>query len=282
MALNIPTIRLLSTSILVALSGVFKLYIVSLFLGIELSAPVYLSFFLVIYATYTLDRALDCEEDKINRKELVSSRKDIALIVCLISLITASILLFRENLLFIAFLPFAIGYVYSRGLRIGNSTVKLKGNFGMKNLTVALTWGLTIFAIAQQCAGISRALLFVFPFFAVKSFINTVIYDFRDVEGDRIGGLKTLPVCLGVEKTQELLQIMHILLHLWVVVIILLDLVYPEIVLFLVSWFSGMVYTIVYTTPPPADESRFRKIMRDVLVDGEFIMAVFIKQITGF
>ncbi len=197
MVIYTPTLQLLRASILVALSGVFRIFIASLFLGIAPSRWIYLAGFLVIYATYTLDRALGCEEDKINRKELTSSRTDIALVLCLISFLTGSFLFFREGLLLIAFLPFIIGYIYSKGIHIGRISLKLKGNFGVKNLAVSLTWGVFISGVIQQWAGIQLALLFVFPFFAVKSFINTVIYDFRDVKGDAVAGIKTLPICFG-------------------------------------------------------------------------------------
>ncbi|MBU4139264.1 MAG: prenyltransferase, partial [Euryarchaeota archaeon] len=79
MIFNVPTLKLLTGSILVGLSGVFKLHIAFLLLGIAPDLKIYLACFLIIYATYTLDRAMDNEEDKINRKELDSSRKDIAL-----------------------------------------------------------------------------------------------------------------------------------------------------------------------------------------------------------
>jgi len=58
-------------------------------------------------------------------------------------------------------------------------------------------------------AGDYSASIFVFPFFMMKSFINTVIWDFRDVKGDDAAGIKTLPIWLGEKKTRKLLQLMH-------------------------------------------------------------------------
>jgi 4-hydroxybenzoate polyprenyltransferase len=282
MVIHTPTLQLLRASILVALSGVFRIYIASLFLGIAPSRWIYLAGFLVIYATYTLDRALGCEEDKINKKELTSARKDIALVLCLISLATGSFLFFRENLLLVAFLPFIIGYIYSKGIHIGCISLKLKGNFGVKNITVCLTWGAFISGVVQHWAGIQNASLFIFPFFAVKSFINTVIYDFRDVKGDAAAGIKTLPICLGDRKTRLLLQAMHNILHLWIAIAMLLNFIKVEATLLVPLWLAGIIYTRYYTRPSPENESKIRKITRDVFVDGEFILAVFIKTITGF
>jgi 4-hydroxybenzoate polyprenyltransferase len=281
MIFNISTLKLLTGSILVGLSGVFKLHIAFLLLGITPDLKIYLACFLIIYATYTLDRAMDNEEDKINRKELDSARKDIALGFCFVSFIAGSFLLSLKGLLFIAFLPVIIGYIYSKGISIGSRKLKLKGNFGMKNLTVSLTWGSFISGIAQGSANSNIVFLFIFPFFTIKSFINTVVYDYRDIKGDSIAGIKTLPICLGETATRRLLQGMHIMLHLWIAASMLLKFVKVETVLFLVSWSAGMIYTWFFTRPSPQNETKSRKIMRDALVDGEFILAVFIRTITN-
>lgn len=281
MIFNVPTLKLLTGSILVGLSGVFKLHIAFLLLGIAPDLKTYLACFLIIYATYTLDRAMDNEEDKINRKELDSSRKDIALGFCFVSFLAGSLLLSLKGLLLIAFLPIIIGYVYSKGIRIGSHKLKLKGNFGMKNLTVSLTWGSFISGIAQGDANNNIIFLFIFPFFTIKSFINTVVYDYRDIKGDAIAGIKTLPICLGETATRRLLQGMHILLHLWIAASMLLKFVMVETVLFLVSWSAGLIYTWFFTRPSPQNETKSRKFMRDVLVDGEFILAVFLRTITN-
>ncbi|HIH45347.1 MAG TPA: UbiA family prenyltransferase [Candidatus Methanoperedenaceae archaeon] len=282
MNLHKPTLRLLCASMLVGISGAFKLHITFLFLGIAPDARTYLAGFLIIYATYTLDRAMDCEEDKVNRKDLASSRKDIAIAFCLFSFALGSWLLYQQDLLAISFIPIFSGYLYSKGLALGSRKVKLKGNFGMKNLAVSLTWGLFISGIVQRWADIGKVLFFVFPFFTIKSFINTVIYDFRDVKGDAIAGIKTLPICLGEGNTRKLLQFMHIVIHLWIAASMLLNFINPEVALLVTFFSAGIIYTGFLTKSSPASEPRIRKLMRDAIVDGEFIMALLIKTVTGF
>ncbi len=277
MGFHTPTLQLLTASILVAISGAFRVHIAFLFLDIAPDMIIYFAGFLVIYATYTLDRTHGCEEDKINKKELTAARKDIAIVFCLVSLIIGSFLFYMEGLPFIGFIPFVIGYIYSKGIRIGSFLLKFKGNFGVKNLAVSLTWGLIITGITQRWAGIARTLSFIFPFFTVKSFINTVIYDFRDVKGDAAAGLKTLPIYLGEKRTRILLQSMHIILHLWIAAAMLMNFIKLELALFLTSMFSGMIYTCFYTRPSPGKEKKLWKILRDMVVDGEFVLAVFLK-----
>lgn len=282
MVLHTPTIQLLSSSILIAVSGIFRIHIASLLLGISPGILIYFAGFLVIYATYTFDRALGSEEDAINRKELISSRKDIAIIVCLVSLAAGAFLLSQEGLLPVALLPVTIGYIYSKGLRIGRRTLKLKGNFGMKNLTVSLTWGMFISGIVQRWADIYIVLLFIFPFIMVKSFINTVIWDFKDVKGDSAAGLKTLPISLGEEKTRILLQVMHIILHLWVALAMLMNLINTEMAVLFTAGVIGLINTSIYTKPSTGNESGAWKTLRNLLVNGEFALALLIRELTYF
>ena len=278
-----PTLRLLSSSILIAVSGIFRLRIASLFLGISPGIFIYLAGFLIIYATYTFDRTLGSEEDKINKKELISSRKDIAIVICLISLAIGSVILSLDGLLLIALLPVIIGYAYGKGLRIGNRVLKLKGNFGMKNLIVSVTWGTFITGIIQHWANSGYVtLLLILPFITVKSFINTVIWDFRDVKGDAAAGIKTLPICLGEKKTRRLLQAMHIILHVWVAFGMFIGIINGEWIILFTLGLAGMLNTILYTKPSTGNEPRSWKSMRNILMHGEFILAVVLGEFICF
>lgn len=279
---TIPTIRLLTTSIPVAISGIFRLHIAFLFLGIAPEILIYLAGFLVIYSTYTFDRALDSDEDKINRKELATARKDIAVFVCLVSIIIGTIILYREGLVFMAFLPFVTGYVYSKGISVGGYKLKLKGNFGVKNIIVSFTWGIFIAGIAHHMAGDYTAFIVVFPFFMIKSFINTVIWDFRDVIGDGVAGIKTLPIWLGEKKTRGLLQVMHITLHSWIAISMAYNYVNPEIAIFLTASIAGIINTSCWTRPPSRFDTVIRKSLRNILVNGEFMLAVVLRTLSGF
>ena len=278
----IPTLKLLTTSIPVALSGAFRLHIAFLFLGVTPAIFVYLAGFLVIYSTYTFDRALDSDEDKINRKELTTARKDIAVIVCVVSLAVSIFLLYREGLVYMAFIPFIIGYVYSKGIPIRNRTLKLKGNFGGKNLVVSFTWGIFIAGIAHKMAGDYTAFLFVFPFFTLKSFINTVIWDFRDVKGDAAAGIKTLPIWLGENRTRKLLQAMHLTLHSWVALAMIFNFINPELIILITASIAGMMNTCFWTRSPSEKDTGLIKTIRTTMVNGEYMLAVFFSAISGF
>jgi len=72
---------------------------------------------LIIYTVYTLDRALESQEDAINRTELNGSNKKVGLTVSLLAVIIGSYILAKEGILTLAFLPFITGYLYSKGIK---------------------------------------------------------------------------------------------------------------------------------------------------------------------
>lgn len=262
------TINLLNASTLVAISGAFRLFIAVLFLGAEPRFLAYIAGGLVIYTIYTLDRALECKEDAVNRSELTGSRKDIAFFVSISAFIIGTCILFKEELYVLPFLPLAVGYLYSKGIKIGRLNLKLKGGLGVKNLVVALTWGAFITWIAGKSVDNIIPLIFVFSFFSSKVFINSIIYDFKDVKGDSLAGIRTLPVQLGEKKTVVFLLILHIIIHLGMLVAIITGFIAFEPIILLYSFIAGII-CINYYSIATETESKARKLIREFLVDGE-------------
>ena len=89
-------------------------------------------------------------------------------------------------------------------LKSENVALKLKGGLGVKNFVVGLTWGAFIAGLAGSNCGNMIPMVLVFTFFGVKLFVNSTIYDFKDVKGDTLAGIKTLPVSLGERNTRKL------------------------------------------------------------------------------
>jgi 4-hydroxybenzoate polyprenyltransferase len=51
-----------------------------------------------------------------------------------------------------------------------------------------------------------------------RVFVNTVIFDIRDVDGDRTNGIRTIPVIFGQSKTMAILLAVNSTLLSWLVV----------------------------------------------------------------
>lgn len=271
----LPTINLLKSSVMVSIAGTLRIYIASLLLLAQISILNCLAGGLIVYAVYTLDRALESTEDSINRSELNGANKKLALLVCLVTFVVGCYILSTSGLLLIALMPLITGYLYSKGINIGKITFKLKGGLGVKNLVVGLTWGTFIASIAGVGLKSFIPVLFMFLYYGSKLFINSAIYDFKDVKGDLMAGIKTLPVSLGEKNTRKLLAALHIISHFILATAILMHSIAFEPVVILYSFFIGMLY-IFRLTGNRENETSWGKLERLCLVDGEsgFIMCL--------
>lgn len=274
------TFELLKSSILVAFSGALRIHLAYLLLHIQSSILTCIAGGLIIYTVYTLDRALGAEEDTVNRTELNGSNKKVGLTVSLLAFITGTFILAKEGMLVLAFIPLITGYLYSKGIKIGKFALKLKGGLGMKNIVVGLTWGIFIAGLAGSGRGNLVPIVLVFIFFGVKLFINSAIYDFKDVKGDTLAGIKTLPVSLGTQKTRNLLSAMHLLSHLALGIALIHGVLAFEPLIIVYSFICGLI-CIQSFTGSEEEKPSLQKLERTVLVDGESASILGLRIVAG-
>lgn len=275
-----PTLHLLNSSTLVSISGALRIYIAFILLQLQCNILSCIAGGLVVYSVYTLDRALDSEEDAVNRSELKGARRDIALFVCLLTFLIGAYLLFRDGLLLLAFLPLVTGFLYSKGIKVGKHHLKLKGGLGVKNLVVGVTWGAFIAGIAGWYAESILPVLAVFLYFGIKLFVNSSVYDFKDIKGDALAGIKTLPVSLGEQKTRDILLSIHLISHSLLSVLIMVGLVGYEPIVLVYSFIAGLVCITKFAAPVET-ESKNRLYKRLFVVDGESSVIVGLKAVIG-
>lgn len=274
------TFELLKSSVLVAFSGAFRVHIAFLLLHVQSSLLACFAGGLVIYTVYTIDRTLESKEDTANRSELNGSRKEIGLAAALLTFFIGSYLLAKAGLLIIAFIPFVIGYLYSKGIKIGRFAVRLKGRAGVKNLVVGLTWGACTAGLAGKSCGSIVPVILVFIFFGFKLFINSTIYDFKDIKGDTLAGIKTLPVILGETNTRNLLSGMHLFSHLILGIALINGFLSFEPLIILISFILGLICIQNYTKYVD-EELPLHKLARTVLVDGESTLILGLRLISN-
>jgi len=223
---------------------------------------------LIIYSVYTLDRTLDSEEDVINRSELTGSKKEIGAMVTVIAFLGGAYLFAKRGLSGLAFLPFVTGYLYSKGIKIGKFSLKLKGGLGIKNTITGFTWGLSIAGVAgHECNSLLPVVL-VFLFFGMKLFLNSTIYDFKDMKGDYLAGIKTLPACLGANKTRSILLILHIITHLCLGIGLIDGILGFEPIIILYSFLCGLICIHNYTKKEE-DMTETQKTERTFFIEWE-------------
>ncbi|AGB01617.1 UbiA family prenyltransferase [Methanoregula formicica] len=271
------TAALLNASCLTALSGSARLYLAFLLAGLPPDCLACFAAGLVIYSTYTLDRVFASSEDKINRTDYAHARRDIGVAVTFVAFITGTALFCSRNIWVAPFIPFFIGYLYSKGIRIGNLRLRLKGSLGGKNLVIGLTWGGTIAMVIAGSDVSILSVLVVFLFFFGKLFINSVIYDMKDTLGDMSAGIRTLPVVLGENNTRLVLAGIFIFIHLLVALSMTFGLLSQEIVILTVSSLTTCLILVFYSSALETSVSWLMRNLRISLIDCEAPVTVLIR-----
>ncbi len=273
MKLN-ATFRLLVSPLMIAISGGLRLYVAFLLVGSTPIIPLCIAAVLIVYATYTLDRTVKTKEDEINRREEEEADRHVGIGVVVISLVIAILILIKMHVsIFIAFFPFFMGFIYSRGIKIGKFKLSLKRGYGIKNIVVAFTWAFTTCVLIYKWTETFFQLLLVFAFFFLKSFINSVICDCRDIKGDLAAGLTTIPIYLGEKRTRKILQILHFVFHLTAITLVLLNIIELETIILVYSWIFGMIYIWLYANSK-------KTVFRTVAVHGEWAYILAFRRLT--
>ena len=261
MALS-ATINLLKASLVVAISGGLRLYVAFLLSGKNVGISIPLVMILIVYSTYTLDRTVNCIEDEINRTEESNANKFFPYFLSCMCLMWAILILIQNRIFpLIALFPIIMGFMYTKGFKIGDYSIKLKQGMGIKNFFVAFTWALTIIFLIYPAENLSLFLIFIL--FFIKSFINTVIFDFKDIEGDSQAGLKTIPVYFGELKAKLLLHLIQSSFHISLIVLAIFSLIKFEMFILLYSWIGGTIYISLYANSK-------KTIFRSIVVHGEW------------
>jgi 4-hydroxybenzoate polyprenyltransferase len=233
---------------------------------------------LVTFSIYNLNKITDTKEDTINNPErakiIQNIEKNTGMALSIGAYIIALIIgLLTEKILAITILliPLWVAILYSVPLVPG--LPRLKDIFFAKSLSVTIGMTLSIFLLLYIFYPHPIILLTWVSFLFIKLFINTVLFDVRDLEGDKKIGIKTIPVIWGVRKTKNFLLFLNTLLILWIFVAFYLNLfmIALPIILFSVIFDYWAI-------------QRFCKVGHrnvynyDILVDGEwmFLCGIFI------
>jgi 4-hydroxybenzoate polyprenyltransferase len=272
-----PTIRLLNSSTVVAISGGLRLHVAFLLTGIAIRLPEYIAFSLIVYATYTLDRTLECKEDILNRGELAGADKRAGMVGCLAAFLIGTVILLHDGIWAAPFFPFIVGYIYTRGIRIGPINLRFKAGAGVKNVVIGLTWGGTIALIVSQWCSSLAAVTVIFLFFGLKVFITSCINDFKDIRGDLAAGIRTLPVSLGEGQTKRVLIGILLVSYCVMVYALLQALIRNECILLAFGFLSTLVFLIIYS-PSFENSSQlvFRK-MREFVISWETVVGLVLR-----
>ncbi len=259
------------TSIFTAIIGFTMPYFTFLLYEVKFNFQLLTASFLACFATYNLNKLTDIKEDSVNvpeRAGFIEKNKPYVILATIASFSTALILAFLQKPLsiFIFLFPFFMGFIYS--IKISN--FRLKDITGVKNIVVAFPWAVlgTFLPLAVSFCDYTIMLL-IFYFLFIKVFINTVVFDVRDIEGDRLSGVRTIPVFFGRHKTRNLLLSLNSTILLWLAFSYFMGFFHRYLIVLIFCIFYGYWYILYFCK----DRAKIGTSV-DLLVDGELIIIV--------
>lgn len=265
---------LIYSSIYLSTAGASMTYISCVIQHIRCSFSLLAIMFLATFSVYNINRKTDEKEDVINHSDrhsftsrygkILSTSAILAYILAI-----ALALSYGAKTALISAIPLICGILYSIAwLPEKFKYRRLKEIPFVKNLVVAFAWALTpaLLPVYSNSSNAAVATLVVVIFFFTLVFINSVIFDLRDTEGDASSGVKTIPVVFGVQRTINFLVCLNILFG-------LMDLLLCSAYLspkFTYLLAVGMIYAIFYIFS-------FGKVKRtnllcDAVADGQFLI----------
>lgn len=256
------------SSLFIGLTGFFKTYIGYVLLGIAPDLLICFIVFLISYSVYSLDKIADLDKDVLNmpqRRSFLYERRKLVLTSSLAAYFLAALLTFLKTpaALPIVMIPIIANAFY--GMKPLPGVPRLKDIPLMKNIVVAVTWAMITTLMPALSGGYMGAvnIAVVGYFMFVKTFVDTVLYDMRDVEGDRLNGVRTIPVILGRRWSTTLLLAFNSTLLL--TLLFMHEYVRLFAALLIIYGYGYIIYFREEINP----------ISLDFLVEGEWMLATF-------
>jgi 4-hydroxybenzoate polyprenyltransferase len=193
------------SSLFVGITGFFQTFTGYLLLGVPPNIQICSAVFLMTFGLYSLNKITDIKEDAINMPERINflrGRRNLAIAYSIVAYLLCILLTFLDNpsSIVVVFIPFIANALY--GSRLIPGLPRLKDIPVMKNVIVAVSWALTTTLLpAAHIMSEKFTVALILYFMLVKAFVNTALYDVRDVKGDRENKIRTIPVIVGPKKT---------------------------------------------------------------------------------
>lgn len=107
-----------------------------------------------------------------------------------------------------------LGAMYGTRLRLrGGRTLRIKGVGWLKNSYSAGLWAIGVIIGPYLYSGTgfdARTILACVAMFFLVFFVE-LLWDVRDVRGDRVAELRTIPLCFGEFRARQILHVMNVL-----------------------------------------------------------------------
>ena len=268
------------SGIFLSLGATSMTYMSTLLLNLKFDLGLFLISFLITFAIYNFNRKTDEKEDFINYPErfsFVVKYSKFLFTGAVISCILAFLLAFTRNINTVAFLlvPLIMATLY--GVNWVPKNLKKKIKFRrlkeipiLKDFVVAIGWfAIPFFTASYWSSVITLTTWLAGLFILIRIYIGATIFDVRDILGDKLTRVKTLPVLIGEKKTILFLALFNTA-SLILFLILTSQGFLPDFMNIINIGISLYGYLFLYLS---ASHMVSKKFLCDVIVDGEYIIA---------
>ena len=208
----------ISSSTLLALNASMLLLVSFILQGIRPDFLLLSAMFTLVFSVYNVDKLTSPREDVFNdpaKSDFFRHRRGLwtGLIICSFTVTFAFTALKGLPATIIVCIPVIAGLLYSVKLPFMS---RLKTILGVKNLLTATVFASVITLLPLSTGSLDYLpFIFLFYFIFIKFFINTILFDVRDLKGDKAAGIRTLPAVLGEKGILKLITLLNISLIIW-------------------------------------------------------------------
>lgn len=243
-------------------------------LGVAATPLLLVMAYLFSYGAYMMNRSAEIDVDSVSHPErtahLSTRRKYLPVISGSCFLVGYVIAITVNTIFFVALLvPLALSFMYSVGSKrlvgvVGVS--KLKEKLLVKNLVISLGWSLIPLLVGLYYLRFETVLALMAGFIFLRFMVSTLIFDVRDVAGDKEQGIRTVPAVYGTDKTYRLMAGLDVATLAYIAAVVYLGLLPPAV------WILAIlpIYSLGYSALARRPKANLGFIC-DVLVDGEYL-----------
>ncbi len=262
----------------IGLVAISMLFVSSSLLHVTLPPLIYIAASFVYISLYTINKRTDEREDYVNKPEITALNKIYRNYLPILAIIEFFIgfflVLFCDfRILILLLLPMVLVILYSVPILPNRfKQRRLKELLVIKNITTALIWAPLVLIPAAYFGLLSTiAPLCFFLIIMVMVFSNSVVFDMRDLEGDKINKISTIPLRLGIRYTKILLLILIIVLGFIINLFAYTGKLPPLAYMLNLNTIYAITYILLFNNSTRKNPNYY------LLVDSEFmLMAIFI------
>jgi 4-hydroxybenzoate polyprenyltransferase len=223
--------------------------------------PLFIVFAVTLFV-YSFNRLTDLAEDKQNVPQRASFVQQYGTIL----FVTGGVLyLIATGIAIVGGIPGAPAMIAPLVVAVLYSVVGIKRILLVKNLLVGLSWGLIPLGVGVYYGALRTVdVLGFFGFITAALTIAAVVFDIKDIEGDRAEDIRTVPIVVGVDRTRQLAAVASVLLGVVAVGAVMVDIVHWQYLL--LAPFT--VYMTGYSLAARADRT---PVFYGFVIDSEHI-----------